>query len=92
MKIGIKTKRLDATNSADFKNELDTNCQGDLQNVEVDLSEIEFIDSSGIGALLSIQKRLKNDSEPVILINPKPAVLSIIELLRLHRVFRLQNN
>ncbi len=92
MTIQINTKRFDATNASQFKTALESNCPDGENEIKVDLSEIEFIDSSGIGALLSIQKRLKDNAQPIILVNPKPSVLSIIELLRLHRVFRLQKN
>lgn len=92
VKIAINAKRFDATNANQFKEEMGSKFNPRPKHVEVDLSQIDFIDSSGIGALLSIQKQLDQSSDPIVLINPKPAVLSIIELLRLHRVFKLQSN
>jgi len=61
-----------------------------LRNVVVDLTAVAMIDSSAIGALLGVQKRLADPSDRVTLRGARPAVLTVIELLRLHRVFRIE--
>jgi anti-sigma B factor antagonist len=60
--------------------------------VTIDFSDVDFIDSSGIGALLGVQKRLKASDEPVTLLNARNSVIEVIELLRLHRVFRIRKS
>ena len=61
----------------------------DIGDVTVDLSQVDFIDSSGMGSLLSIHRRLPETHAPVRLINVRPGVQSVLELVRLHRVFDL---
>lgn len=90
--IWVKVPKFDAASIAEFKNDLDKIWNKKISTVVIDFSKVRFIDSSGIGALLSIQKRLKPESEPVKILNAKPAVIKVIELLRLHRVFNLQND
>lgn len=87
--IKINSTRFDAGLTGKFKASLEENTLGDEKYISVDLGKVEFIDSSGIGSLLDIQKCLREGSEPITLLNTQPAVHSIIELLRLHRVFRL---
>lgn len=90
--IKIEAKRLDATNSTRFKEQFTEEVHGTLHKASVDLSRIEFIDSSGVGALLGIQKKIEKGSSPIVLKNPQPAVLSMIELLRLNRVFEIRQD
>ena len=50
---------------------------------------VDFLDSSGIGALLSVYKRLTKPQSTMRLIHVKPAVQSVLELMRMHRVFEI---
>lgn len=55
----------------------------------IDLSNTRFIDSSGLGALLSLNKALRAQGGELKLLNPSSAVAQLIELTRLHRVFEI---
>lgn len=59
------------------------------EEVCIDLSETRFIDSSGLGVLLTLNKNLRARSASLKLINPSSAVCQLIELTRLHRVFEI---
>ena len=48
-----------------------------------------FIDSSGLGVLLSLNKTLRTQGGILKLLNPSNAVAQLIELTRLHRVFEI---
>jgi len=58
--------------------------------VFADLASLDFIDSSGVGALLSLYKRLPPPNPSVKLLRVKPTVQAVIELLRLHRIFEIE--
>lgn len=85
--IKILVSSLDAANANAFKDQVKTCLSGAVTQAELDLSAVEFMDSSGIGAILSVYKQLETR---LLLINPQPPVLSILELLRLHRVFKIE--
>lgn len=89
LEIRINSSRFDAGLTGKFKASLEENTLGDEKDIIVDLGKVEFIDSSGIGSLLDIQKCLREGAGPITLTNTRPAVQSIIELLRLHRVFKI---
>lgn len=89
MTLGIN--RLDASVSREFKREFDALWSPDVTEVEVDLNEVDFVDSSGVGALLGVYKRVPENSGIVILKRVKAPVQSVIELLQLHRIFEIQN-
>ena len=89
LKLEVSAARLDASTARELREELAMIWRPDVGDVIVDLSRVEFIDSSGMGALLSIHRRLPEKHAPVRLINVRPAVQSVLELVRLHRVFDL---
>lgn len=88
--IAIKLSRFEAATIEAFQKKLDNSWSASIQEVVIDLDKVDFIDSSGIGALLSVQKKFRNIAKPVMLMNAKPTVISVIELLRLHRVFDIR--
>jgi anti-sigma B factor antagonist len=87
--IKINEGNFDASSVEGFRRELDRHWSSRIHSVKVDMQAVEFIDSSGIGALLSVQKRLSNGADPVTLFHPRPPVRAMLELLRLQRVFNV---
>jgi anti-sigma B factor antagonist len=87
--LTVVEERLDASNSAELRETmlhlLET---GGLQLV-VDLSQVSFIDSSGLGALLSGFKSANLRSGSLVLAGLQSRVQSMFELTRLHRVFEI---
>ena len=91
LRVELGVNRLDASASRDFKKEVDTIWSTDVTSVEMDFNQVDFIDSSGVGALLGLYKRLPGKEGVMRLTNVKAPVQSVIELLRLHRIFEIQN-
>jgi anti-sigma B factor antagonist len=54
------------------------------------MAMVDFLDSSGIGALLSVYKRLTTPQSIMRLVDVKPAVQSVLELMRMHRLFEIR--
>ncbi len=85
-------KELGAANSQMFRDEV-KGAMGDAhKNIEIDLSETMFVDSCGLGALISLHKTTCNRNGTVRLLNPTPPVQQILELTRMHRIFEIVNN
>jgi anti-sigma B factor antagonist len=55
--------------------------------VTVDLSELRLIDSSGVGAIVSLYKRMRAVGSRVEVVGLKDQPLAIFRLLRLDRIF-----
>jgi len=88
--VRFATPQFTAATVPDFKAALDAAWNLSISRVILDMRSVEFIDSSGVGALLGIQKRLPFQGEPVTLCNAGPAVTGVLELLRLQRVFKIE--
>jgi anti-sigma B factor antagonist len=83
-------RELGANNSESFRDEVKAALNG-CKTIEIDLSQTNFIDSCGLGALIAIQKFAsgRNGAASVRLLNPLPAVQQLFELTRLHRIFEI---
>lgn len=55
----------------------------------LDLEAANFIDSSGIGWLLSIHKRFRQAGGQLIMHSPSPMVMQTIKLLNMDKVFKM---
>jgi anti-sigma B factor antagonist len=87
----VKTTRFDAITARDFKTQCQQLWQPGIESVAIDLGSVEFLDSSGVGALLSVYKHLPRETARVTLLHVTPPVQSVVELLRLHRILLIQN-
>ena len=87
--IFVHEERLDAHNSGDLKVEMQRLFMEGKKNVLVDLSDVRFIDSSGLGALVSGFKNAISNQGNLKLSSLQPQVKSMFELTRLHRVFEI---
>ena len=73
----------------DVKNQLRQHFADGLINIDFDCSNMDFVDSSGLGALISMQKLANERGGKLRLLSPKPSVIQVLELTRLHRVFEI---
>lgn len=87
LEVVVEVDSLDASNANEMKSKLKEVDRHEADQVFLDLSGVNFIDSSGIGVLLSFYKQMH---QQVVLRRPTPTVLSVLELLRLHRVFEIE--
>ena len=89
MIIFVKEERQDAHNSGDLKSEMQKLFEEGNKNILVDLKDVRFIDSSGLGALVSGFKNAISHQGSLKLSGLQPQVKSMFELTRLHRVFEI---
>ena len=84
-------KELAGANAENFREEVAAALAPDVKAIEIDLSETEFIDSCGLGALISLYKSAnrRNSTVPFRLLNPGPSIQQLLELTRLHRIFEI---
>ena len=59
------------------------------KDIEVDLSQTLYVDSRGLGALVSLHKTACSRNGVLRVLRPAPAVQQILELTRLHRLFEV---
>ena len=89
MLLTVQEERLDAHNSSEFKGQMVKLFEEGRKDLVVDLQAVRFIDSSGLGALVSGFKNASSRSGSLKLAGLQLQVKSMFELTRLHRVFEI---
>ena len=80
---------LNAVNAPSFRDQVRGAITPETKTVELDLSDTKFVDSSGLGALIAVQKTMAIHGGSVQIVNPTSTVVQILELTRLHRVLEI---
>lgn len=80
---------LDALSAPELRPVLDKLVDGRHADIAVDLSDLRLIDSSGVGALVSLYKRVRAQGGNVRFTGVRAQPLVIFKLLRLDVVFGL---
>lgn len=70
---------LDIATAGMLRRELDTQLQVDGKEVAVDLADLAFIDSSGLGVLLAGMKQSMTEGGNFALVAPGPQALRVFE-------------
>lgn len=79
---------VDAHNCDQLTTALEARTGGvDVSRIVVDATELSFIDSSGISALLALRERVTGDGGEFELRDPTPAVRRVIEITGLLDTF-----
>ncbi len=89
--IGIAETKLNADNALEFKADLVTLIEEGNQNIILDLGNVDFIDSSGLAAVVSGMKALKGRGD-ISICSLKDSVIPLFELTRMNRVFKIYKN
>lgn len=86
--ITVEATRIDAQAALKFKDAVHTAAHGAKDWIILDLSKVDFVDSSGLGAIVSIKKHLGADRR-IDLAALGPAVEKVFRLTRMDSVFHI---
>ena len=89
--VTLQAESLDAGNSKAFKEKL----LPVLENhdaVLIDMGSLNFVDSSGLGILLSCLRTMNNKDGQFKLFAMSKPVQALFELVRMHRIFAIYNS
>ncbi len=86
--VHIDEGRLDASLAADFKHEMIEMIDSGQRRLVLDLSAVNFIDSSGLGAIVAVLKHLGHDGSLVVS-GLRHNTLAMFRLTRMDHVFSL---
>jgi anti-sigma B factor antagonist len=84
--------RLDAATVGRQKAELSSSADTDKPLVVLNLAGIDFIDSTGLGMIVSLYRRLREQDRDLAITNLSPQARMLFELTRMHRIFNIFDN
>jgi anti-sigma B factor antagonist len=79
---------LDTSSASVLRKEIDALLEKSPRRVEVDLSGLKTIDSSGVGVIVSLYKRVRAQGGEVLITGLQDQPLAIFKLLKLDRALK----
>ena len=91
VKIMQPSGRLDVTTAADFRRQVNdvASLATPPKYLLVDLEEITFMDSSGLGALVSALKSIRNSNGDMVICGANDQVQMLFELTSMTKIFKI---
>lgn len=92
IKFFIKTREFTMKIADDFKNKAYCKIDSGKNKFIVDLSDCDFIDSTALGSLVLVYKKVTENNGRFILCVKDKKILEILELTRLSEVFEIYSS
>jgi anti-anti-sigma factor len=91
--VNLEEEKLNAKEAPIFKQEiLDLIQKTNTYKIILDIQKIKFIDSSGLGSLLSILRLVKDQGGDIKIANMKKPIRALFELVSMHKIFEIYNS
>ncbi len=81
---------IDIYTAKDLKEMLNKKLDEYTESMKMDCAALEYIDSTGLGVLISILKRLKQNNKDIIIANPRPNILKLLTITGLNKIFLIE--
>lgn len=88
--LTINAERVDAASTVQLKNQFREATEDWQDRVIIDLHRVQFIDSSGLGAMVALLKLLKG--QKLELASLTPTVSKVFDLTRMDKVFEIHGD
>jgi anti-sigma B factor antagonist len=86
--VAVQDQRIDAAVAVRFKSRLMELAETPSERVILDLSNVDFLDSSGLGAVVGAMKQLGR-ARRLDLAGMTPTVEKVFRITRMDRIFRI---
>lgn len=77
---------LDATSSIDLDSQIKNSFDSEEQNLLIDLKDLTYISSAGLGVFMSYVKDIETSNKKLILFNLNETIFDTFEILGLHHI------
>lgn len=81
---------VDIYTSPKFKEELLNIVKENESDILIDGKNLDYIDSTGLGVLISVLKEVREKEKTITLINTKPNISKLFDITGLNKVFTIE--
>ena len=74
----------------ELKDELNIAIEERPKNLVINMQNLDYIDSTGLGILIGVVKRLKQKQGDIYIVNTKPNVRKIFTITGLDKIFKVE--
>ena len=85
-KVSLKGE-MDINSYTSVKNELNDMIKKEKLDLKIDCSELSYIDSTGIGVLIGILKKIKKEDKMLYIINAEKNIKRLFNITGLDKIF-----
>lgn len=91
--MALVSGEIDLSVADELRSRLDNQLEASgLKKLVLDLSNVSFIDSSGLGVILGRYKKLQNIGGKIVIIGASPTVKRILELSGIMRIIEVSDD
>lgn len=81
---------LDVSTSDKLKEYLHNLADKEMLDMKINLSNLDYIDSTGLGVMIGVLKKLKVGNKEIYITNPKSNVRKIFNITGLDKIFKVE--
>ena len=81
---------VDIYTANELKDELNIAIEERPKNLVINMQNLDYIDSTGLGILIGVVKRLKQKQGDIYIVNTKPNVRKIFTITGLDKIFKVE--
>ena len=81
---------LDVSTSDKLKEYLHKLADQEMLDMKINLENLEYIDSTGLGVMIGVLKKLKVGNKEIYIINPRSNVRKIFNITGLDKIFKVE--
>ena len=74
-----------------LQNRLDSILEDPVQEIVIDLKDVPFMDSSGVGEILRLFKLMRDRQGELVLINPNPKLRNLFTMYRFEKFMTIRD-
>lgn len=88
--VEIEAPRLDAAGAESFRESMRRIIERGERHIALDFGRVEFMDSTGLGALVGCLKSM-GEGGAIDILNPRGRVMKVLKLTRMDQVFTIHS-
>ncbi len=81
---------LDVSTADKLKEYLHKLADQQVLDMKINLSNLDYIDSTGLGVMIGVLKKLRSEEKEIYIINPKNNVKKIFTITGLDKIFKVE--
>ena len=90
--VSFQGKLMGGPDMADFHDFLKETTDSNKKNIIVDLSKVKYVNSSGIGSLISGFTSIKNAGGELVLSGLSPKIKGVLSITKLNSIFKIYDS
>lgn len=81
---------LDVSTADKLKEHLHKLAEEEIVDMKINLTNLDYIDSTGLGVMIGVLKKLKIEDKEIYILNPKSNVRKIFTITGLDKIFKVE--